>query len=1012
MPSELKDKFMESLTSINERKQQILTKGKEFQNNGDLDNTKKAQDLLIGLKEQEAVLQERYLNEAVARENTLLNGISSGEGIGFKKIKTYVPVSSGMYNPTAMPVYMEGSVPGKETNKLLQSQIAEVIGVDSNKVNVTKGVSALDTAFLAGLRKDESKKEYFMREGKGYELVKSLNVAGKENYVVKDKKGNHLLALPIGVNAKDVGAFVASETIPTMAAIAAAPPGLAASAPTGFTTSPLTIAATTSAAYSGAGLVQDMALRSMLGIDIKPKEIIVDRAKEAALGTILGFGTSKLLQPLAKRSGATIENLVAKDLKEAESLLLKSQNYKPLSEMDNLTPIGAEKAGDAGINFQKAIAGRFPNMPVAQKMQSIRNTIGEIQDVVLKGGQDLQPVDFTKVIARRDALARQISKRDENIRGMSQRLINDRVDSLKPPSVNRVELGNTLDNLLSSAEKEGKEITRQVYSGFYQEADQLGVRIPRSEVIKTFEQTLNVSRNEFKENPAIFKLYNKIKNYGKKESDDIKILDQYGKPIEIPRPENDFFSTEQLRNLIQVARDSVPVNPSKTADQVATGVSKALNDKFESVMIQNGLGGKWQQVNQTFDEVNLAFKRTSPGKILSEKFGANVKSPEQMVDIALSNTQATKDVISALRNTGDNAGADMIQGQLRNSYFEKIGISADGTFNGVNSKHAPEMIEALYPDPLVAKRINSRIAELNDVLKVSKAEKVNLNADEAKRLLDIIPINEKNALLKQIEKKAIVQQKEEKFFNNEIIKLAKNGHFENIEGDVLAKTALYNASPADLDDIMKMLTPSGQKKLGADMFSRLAKDFATGGENQLVSGKQAGLNLLDHPKLNKTLQGYSRKDGRNAPDWLKSMDKVVGKETMDEFIAASKIIEANTPLTRIETEAIGIHGVYSPTGAKWYATNPLGYLNNKVIATAYGSNNLRPLLRYISKNIGDEKYTQNFNNIMRKVTMTRPGIQSVIEQSKDDPQFTRDVGLMYAEMQDELNQEMQLQQQR
>ena len=990
MLSELKDKFMESLTSINERKQQILTKGKEFQNNGDLDNTKKAQDLLIGLKEQEAVLQERYLNEAVARENTLLNGISSGEGIGFKKIKTYVPVSSGMYNPTVMPVYMEGSVPSKETNKLLQSQIAKVIGVDPNKVNVTKGVSALDTVFLAGLRTDESRKEYFMREGKGYELVKSLNVAGNENYVVKDKKGNHLLALPIGVNAKDVGAFVATEAIPTIAAIVAAPLGLAASAPTAGIASPLTVAASTSAAYSGAGLFQDMALRSILGMNIKPKEIIVDRAKEAALGTIFGYGTSKALQPFAKRSGATIENLVAKDLKEAEELLKKSPKYAKLNEMDNLTPIGAEKAGDAGINFQKAIAGRFPNMPVAQKMQSIRNTIGEIQDIVLKGGQDLPPVDFTKVIARRDALARQISKRDENIREMSKRLIDDRIDVIRPQSVNRVELGNTMSNLMDTATKEGDKINKATFNAFYNQPNVSSVSVPKSQVLGQIEMKLIDPINRGLKSPEVEAL---LKEYQKVFPDNLTMRD-----------------IDNIRKGISGATSKT--GSSTTSQQVASGVAAEVGNIFDSTLVKYNLTDEWNKTMQVFNDTSLAFRRSSPADILKEKFGGRVNSPEQMVEAALSSTQSVNDVLSALRNTGNDTGADMLQNQLRNVHLENIGIAPNGTFNGINSKHTPEMIEALYPDPLVAKRINSRIAELNDVLKVSKTEKVNLSADEAKRLLDIIPINEKNALLKQIEKKAIVQQKEEKFFNNEIVKLAKNGHFENIEGNVLAKTALYNASPADLDDMMKMLTPAGQKKLGADMFSRLAKDFATGGENQLVSGKQAGLNLLDHPKLNKTLQGYSRKDGRNAPDWLKSMDKVVGKETMDEFIAASKIIEANTPLTKIETEAIGIHGVYSPTGAKWYATNPLGYLNNKVIATAYGSNNLRPLLRYISKNIGDEKYNQNFNNIMRKVTMTRPGIQSIIEQSKDDPQFTRDVGLMYAEMQDELNQEMQLQQQK
>ncbi len=322
------------------------------------------------------------------------------------------------------------------------------------------------------------------------------------------------------------------------------------------------------------------------------------------------------------------------------------------------------------------------------------------------------------------------------------------------------------------------------------------------------------------------------------------------------------------------------------------------------------------------------------------------------------------------------------------------------------------MVETLWENPIVAKRINSQIAELNDVLKKVKVDKVNMDADEANRLLELIPLNERKELLKQIEKKAIIQKQQEKFFDNEIIKLAKNGQFDNIDGDVLAHTALYKATTDDLDAIMSMLTPSGKKKLGADMFSKLGKDFAGGSEEGLVSGQQAGLKTLSWKKINKELLGYDRKDGRNAPQWLKSMDKVVGRDTMDEFIAVAKVGEANSPLTKIEAESIGLHSLWSTTGPKWYLSNLLGYVNQYTLATAYSSNNLRPMLRYMSKNIGDAKYAENMNKMMRGITMTRPGIQAIIEQAKDDPQFARDVGLMYAEMAAELEQEKQAAQQR
>ena len=208
---------------------------------------------------------------------------------------------------------------------------------------------------------------------------------------------------------------------------------------------------------------------------------------------------------------------------------------------------------------------------------------------------------------------------------------------------------------------------------------------------------------------------------------------------------------------------------------------------------------------------------------------------------------------------------------------------------------------------------------------------------------------------------------------------------------------------------MGMLTLSGKQKLGADMFSKLLADNATSGQNQLSSGAKAGFDLWDAGKINKSLAGFSRKDGRNAPQWLKSMDKVVGRDTMDEFIAASRVLESNTPLMKLEAEALGLNALYSLQGIRFYGTNLLGYAKNKTLAAAYGSNNLRPLMRYISRNIGDKKYAENVNKMMRGVVMTRPGIQSLIEQSKDDPQFSREVGLMYAEMQADLDKEKQAQ---
>jgi hypothetical protein len=152
-----------------------------------------------------------------------------------------------------------------------------------------------------------------------------------------------------------------------------------------------------------------------------------------------------------------------------------------------------------------------------------------------------------------------------------------------PDNTNQVDLGNTISSLMEDAATKGQAIKDQAYRSFYDEATQRGVSVPKQEVLNTIEGVLAGTRNDFKRNPSIERLYR-----------------------DITSSEVDTFSTEQLRNIVQVARDSVPMNATKTADQVATGVSKALDDKFNEVVSKNGLGDLWSQTNKTYDETSLA----------------------------------------------------------------------------------------------------------------------------------------------------------------------------------------------------------------------------------------------------------------------------------------------------------------------------------------------------------------------------------------------------------------------
>ncbi len=89
----------------------------------------------------------------------------------------------------------------------------------------------------------------------------------------------------------------------------------------------------------------------------------------------------------------------------------------------------------------------------------------------------------------------------------------------------------------------------------------------------------------------------------------------------------------------------------------------------------------------------------------------------------------------------------------------------------------------------------------------------------------------------------------------------------------------------------------------------------------------------------------------------------------------------------------------SQTGAKGYVSNAIGYLNNKMLAAAYGSNNLRPFLRGLSKDIGDEAYQKNATRMLKGIIGTRTGIQAAAIQGRNDPDFQEQMQIILSEAQ-------------
>ncbi len=964
MSSPFTQQFKKVESRLTNAKNKLEEKLLQLKEAGDEQGMRQIGANLRSIQGEYARIAQNYEQEQAVRKESLLSGISSGELISDKQkpIRSFVPSfdPSGMGSYGAEESFIE--TPLKYNPNKAKKVFAELLETDPKKVDVTTGVGLKETTMLAGLQNDEERKAYLQQK---YEEVLPLNTPGTSNFLVKNKEGNYVLALPKGINIKDVGAAAFTETAPLLAGIGA---GIA-SLGTG-PAAPVVASGASNLAYSGTGALQDIAFRKMAGLPAGVGQVAAERGKEAALGLGIDIATAGLAKPFIKRAGTAIENNVAKELREATELLQKKGK-------DVTYPVGAE-GGDIGLKFQRELAGKFPKMAVAQTMEKTRGVMANYQKAIQDKVIGVPEVDITaRVKAEADQLAGQIGKQNIRLKGQAKGWIDNKLKQIMPDKTNQVDLGNTIFNLMEDAATKGQAIKDQAYRSFYDEATQRGVSVPKQEVLNTIEGVLAGTRNDFKRNPSIERLYR-----------------------DIASSETDTFSTEQLRNIVQVARDSVPANATKTADQVATGVSKALDDKFNEVVSKNGLGDLWNQTNKTYDETSLAFRRSSPGKILSEQFGDQKLSPNKMVDATLANEKTVTDVLSALKNTGDQAGADALQKQLQNAYLEKIGFTSG--YKRTSSKYRPEMIDALWGNSLASKRINSTISELNDALKTKEVDIVNIPAEDVNRLLDIIPVNERQKVISSIVKKGQLQAKEDRLMSNEVVKQAKRGNWSYLDNDIFADTMLNKASTSDVLDIVKKLPLAEKQKVGADMFARLLSDYSTAGTGK--NQARFGFDLWDAEKVIQDLKGWNRARGTGAPQWVKNMDAVVGKDTVDEFIAASRVQAANRPIGKVES--LEARGLTSATGIKVYAS-PFQYIGNKVLAAAYGSNNLRPFLRGLSKDIGDEAYQRNATRMMKGIIGTRTGLQAAAIQGRNDPDFQEQMQIILSEAQAQAEAEQQ-----
>jgi len=181
-----------------------------------------------------------------------------------------------------------------DTKKTISRNLHAALGVGEDEVDTKNGLPASQRAVLSGLRDDASRFAYLAQEY-GQDKVEVLNIAGKEEFVIKGKDGKWKMTDPKGAfEFADITADIAGDVVPTATAIGT---GTAAFL-SGYGTIGTALAA--NAAESFVGSAQDAFVRGLTGVEINPLEIATRRATNMAIGTGAEIATLGFIQRAPK----------------------------------------------------------------------------------------------------------------------------------------------------------------------------------------------------------------------------------------------------------------------------------------------------------------------------------------------------------------------------------------------------------------------------------------------------------------------------------------------------------------------------------------------------------------------------------------------------------------------------------------------------------------------------------------------------------------------------------------
>ena len=909
-----------------------------------------------------------------------LNFLASERRMAGKKRSEYLDEIGGLANANEeqLKTYASMSSDPPTTNSEIHSHLARVLDAPLDKVDVDTGLDGKNRTNLSFLQTPEEKLQYLKERFPNG--VEQINITGTPAYALKKQDGGWLMADELGTSVRDVTADIVGTAIPAIVgagtAVAAARLGLK---------NPSVVA---NVAQSGTGFVQDVFARKALGLDPKLGDAAMARTGEALTGMAIDQASRLLIQPLAKRIGEPLKNELAKKVDEARTLLKEKgiETTAPISYLFGTRPLQKQK--QLMGRMEDAWVGTGPTR-AAQKtvdaLSTFKESITGVPTNVYGSAMDVLKTES-------DNLADLVAKSNVDAGNVVKSVLNKRLMDTSVESADREMIGTGIRGQLENARTQLKQIKDSAYGDFYVKAE--GLTMTPAEVARHLEEGAKMDSKQFK-NTGIDRL---VEEYKAKQGDALEAIRLRDDPAIVKTPEvleqirklsesGAVLSASEVDDVIKMAKETIPEGGSfatgNTPLVVAEGASSNLRNIQRSRYAEKGIAEQWDSATAAYDEA-LAGSRGLNAKILKTKLGEPTMTATTVVDSTLADPQYIRDVID-LASATDPAAGQQVRESLKKAYLTKIGLVTNAATKPESLDFDEKIVNTLWgvdptgkANPLLGNNMVDKLKDLQKSFADKKLNMSNIKAEDVDELFLSLNDNEKLQIKERIIKSAMAKQEQEDFANNELIKIAKSGNFDALDGDNFAK-AMYNAKVSDVASVMKRMPAAQKASLQGDFVAQLMRDLPS------TTTATGGKRIFDGGKFLKMLEGQ---DGKIIEGRIKT---VMGKEFFDTFKAAATMADVNhIPLQNLSDPAV--KASLSEDRLKLFGVgNILGWGRDRFMSGAHGLNILVPFWKTMAKDVGPEQTAKNFKNFYNTAISGRIGITALAHAGRNDPDFKQNI---------------------